>query len=130
MLEHVIGFHEVLLLRPTRVRAHRPRDLPVARWEATERAIFTALDLGDATPAEIPKLLPALSTDVLVHTWDLARTVGGDETLDPELCELAEAALVANAGVYSASGMFGPPVPVGADADRQTRLLAQLGRHP
>jgi uncharacterized protein (TIGR03086 family) len=130
VLEHVIGFHEVLLLRPAGVRAHRPRDIPVGRWEATERAIFTVLELGDAVPPEIPGLLPALTTDVLVHTWDLARATGGDETLDQELCALAEAATVANADMYSASGMFDAPVPVDAGADVQTRLLARLGRRP
>ncbi len=88
----------------------------------------SALDLGADVPAEIPGLLPALTTDVLVHTWDLARAVGADETLDTELCELAEAMTVANAGSYSASGGFAGPLSVDAGADVQTRLLARLGR--
>ena len=44
LVEHVIGFHEFLLLRPLGVRAHRPKTGPAARWKATERStMFDAL---------------------------------------------------------------------------------------
>jgi len=43
-----------------------------------------------ATPApsdaDLSRLLPVLTTDVLVHHLDLARAVGVDPQLDPELC--------------------------------------------
>ena len=44
VVEHVIGFHEFLLLRPLGVRAHRPQTDPAARWSATSVAMFAALD--------------------------------------------------------------------------------------
>ncbi|WP_440901108.1 hypothetical protein [Actinosynnema sp.] len=34
------------------------------------------------------------------------------------------------ADAWSGSGLFADPVPVGADADAQTRLVALLGRRP
>jgi hypothetical protein len=38
-LEHVIGFHDVLLLRPLDAKPQRPKGDPVGRWIATVRAL-------------------------------------------------------------------------------------------
>jgi uncharacterized protein (TIGR03083 family) len=122
LVEHVIGFHEVLLLRPMGVRAHRPRTDPAARWAATQRALFEAL----TEPVDV---LPALSTDVLVHTWDLARAVGLPPDLDPELCASAYDAVRAHE-LPRDTGMFEAARPVDADADAATRLIAFYGRDP
>ena len=74
-------------------------------------------------------MLGALTTDVLVHTWDLARAAGVDPALDQELCgEACEAARAA--GVGAASEMFAPSVKVRPDADAATRLIALYGRDP
>ena len=43
LVEHLIGFHEVLILRALGVRAHRPRTGPAERWTATQTALFDAL---------------------------------------------------------------------------------------
>ena len=69
-----------------------------------------------------------VATDVLVHTWDLARAVGADEQLDNELVQLALEGVGAQADMLAASGLFGTPIPVAGDAPAQTRLLALLGR--
>ena len=128
VVEHVIGFHEVLVLRPSGVKAHRPREGTEARWAATRDAILAAL-AGDV-PDDIARLLPALTTDVVVHTWDLARAVGADVALDPELCERALRALASNEGGLPSSEMFGARVPVADDAPVQDRLLGLYGRDP
>jgi uncharacterized protein (TIGR03086 family) len=99
LVEHVIGFHDFLLLRPMAVRANRPRTDPAARWDATRTAVFSALDPpgaldqatdlpggGQSTPRT---MLAALTTDVLVHTWDLARAT--DQSPAPEALETARA---------------------------------------
>ena len=39
VLEHVIGFHDVLLLRPLDAKPRRPKDDPVGRWTATVQAL-------------------------------------------------------------------------------------------
>src|SRR5271166_4606911 len=39
VLEHVIGFHDVLLLRPLGLKPDRPRDDPQLRWELTYQAL-------------------------------------------------------------------------------------------
>jgi uncharacterized protein (TIGR03086 family) len=68
--------------------------------------------------------------DVLIHTWDLARATGQDETLDAAEVE----AMLAGAEPYDemlrTSGQYGPRVAVPDDADPQTRLIAFLGRQP
>ena len=38
-------------------------------------------------------MMPNLTRDVLVHTWDLARAVGADDRLDAGWCEQFYAAL-------------------------------------
>jgi uncharacterized protein (TIGR03083 family) len=123
LVEHVIGFHEVLLLRPMGVHAHRPRTDPAARWAATQRALFDAL----TEPVDV---LGALTTDVLVHTWDLARATGLDEHLDAELVHGLLEGMEPLDDLLRSSGQYGPRVAVPDDADEQTRLIAFTGRRP
>jgi uncharacterized protein (TIGR03086 family) len=71
-----------------------------------------------------------LTSDLLLHAWDLARALGVDETLDPELVDAVLTAAEPHTDELAASGLFAPPVPVPADADPQTRLIALFGRTP
>jgi len=139
LVEHVIGFHDFLLLRPLGVRADRPRTGPSARWAATAGALFTALAEPGVLnrPVELPgggtstpgDMLGALTTDVVVHTWDLARAVGLHPALDAELCAGAYEVAVA-ARIPRDGAMFGAPVRVAPDADAATMLVAFYGRDP
>lgn len=124
VLEHVIGFHDVLLLRPLGLKPDRPREDPQLRWELTYDA------LSRVTELDAHKLVPNLTRDVLVHTWDLARAVGADDRLDREWCEFFYAGLPEDPLALSGSGMFNAPVAGYDDMDVQTRLLARLGRDP
>ena len=45
VLEHVIGFHDVLLLRPLGLKPDRPRDDPETRWELTYGQLEKAFEL-------------------------------------------------------------------------------------
>ncbi len=145
VLEHVIGFHDVLLLRPLGAKPTRPRDEPVRRWSLTLDAIRTVLQrpglfdgvvdvpaVGDRPPARVDarRLVPMLSQDVLVHAWDLARAVGANDRLDPMLCEQFLDALPSAAHALVATGMYSAPVNVSGRTDAQSRLLARLGRDP
>ena len=66
--------------------------------------------------------------DVLIHGWDLAASTGQDTTLDPELVEACWEVLEPQLDMIKGTGAFGTDVTVPADADRQTTLLAALGR--
>lgn len=130
VLEHVIGFHDVLVLRPLGRKPDRPRNDPQARWQSTYDALTDALESGTATRLDTYRLMPNLTRDVLVHTWDLARAVGADDRLDPGWCEQFYAGLPADPQSLAGSGMFGAPVAVDNEIDMQARLLARLGRDP
>ncbi len=68
--------------------------------------------------------------DVFMHTWDLARATGQDDTLDPDLCATMLAGMEPIEDVMRGSGQYGQRVEVPADADAQTRLLGFIGRDP
>jgi hypothetical protein len=69
-----------------------------------------------------------LSSDVLVHTWDLARAVGGDETLDQDAVAQAYKGLQPMDAMLRQPGVFGPKVEPPEGADLQTEFLCFLGR--
>lgn len=66
--------------------------------------------------------------DLLVHRWDLATGAGLRTTFTDDEMETVEARIESLGDNLHAEGVCGPAVPVGDDADRQTRLLAELGR--
>ncbi|HME77668.1 MAG TPA: maleylpyruvate isomerase family mycothiol-dependent enzyme [Mycobacterium sp.] len=146
VLEHVIGFHDVLLLRPLGLKPDRPRDDPQTRWELTYAALEKAfepdrrlfervvdipeLQGNPAVRRDARAMMPNLTRDVLVHTWDLARAVGADDRLDAGWCEQFYAALPSDLQALSPAGMFDAPVAVADHSDVQSKLLARLGRNP
>ena len=69
-----------------------------------------------------------MTADHTIHSWDLARAIGADERLDPELVAVVTERLIPQIQAWRASGAFADPVPVPDDADPQTRLLAETGR--
>lgn len=68
--------------------------------------------------------------DLVVHGWDLAVATGQDATIDPELAERCWEVVEPQLAFLEASGVFGPPVAVPADAPVADRLLGALGRTP
>jgi len=133
VLEHVIGFHDVLVLRPLALKPDRPRHDPQMRWQLTYDSLEEALVPGRATQLDTRRLIPKLTRDVLVHTWDLARAVEADDRLDPGWCELFYADLPADLQASSPPAMFKAPIVVNnvtSEIDVQARLLARLGRDP
>ncbi len=112
-------------------------DDPIATWDRAVEASLAAFGAPgalDATimlsrgPSAATDYCWEMTTDALIHAWDLARGIGADETLDPELVDLVYERTLPFADELQKTGMFAPPVPVGPDADPQTRLLALFGR--
>ena len=68
--------------------------------------------------------------DVLIHTWDLARATGGNETLDAGEVHTMLAGMEPYDEMLRSSGHYGPRVTVPNDADEQTKLIAFVGRQP
>ena len=66
--------------------------------------------------------------DLIVHRWDLARTGGRDEALSQEELDVVDAAADGFGEHLYGEGVCKPAVPVDAEAGRQERVLARLGR--
>lgn len=117
---------------------------PGAAWEAVHRALQDAFDdpavadrIEDTPmgPMSFAQSMAMIGTpDVLIHTWDLARATGLDETLDADEVAAAVAGIDQIPPEVDAamrgSGHFGPRVDVGPDASAQDRLLGFNGRQP
>ena len=65
-----------------------------------------------------------------VRAYELARVIGVDPTLPPELVSGLWEEVSPNAEEWRSLGVFGPAVPVPDDAPLQDRLLGLTGRDP
>jgi uncharacterized protein (TIGR03086 family) len=145
VLEHVIGFHDVLLLRPLGAKPQRPKGDPVGRWSATLEALGSVLSqpglfdgpvdvppVGNNPPTQIDaaRLVPLLSLDVLVHTWDIGRAARHQVILDPEMCRTFLDGLPSDDAALSKTGMYDSPRNAPDGSDAKAKLLARLGRDP
>ncbi len=83
------------------------------------------LSFGDVPGEEYALQLFA---DHLIHGWDLARAIGADDRLDPDLVDACAAWFADREAMYRSGGAVGARVDVPNDADAQTRLLAAFGR--
>lgn len=66
--------------------------------------------------------------DVFIHGWDLAAATGQETTLDTDLMAACEKVLEPQLEQFRAAAAIGAPLDIPADANAQTRFLAQLGR--
>ena len=114
---------------------------PVAAWQVHSDSVQALLDDID-TPGKVldnPHIgvVPLdqavdrfYTADVFMHTWDLSRATGQDETLDADKCAALFAGMEPMDEMLRASGQYGPRVAVPDDADIQTKLIAFIGRDP
>ena len=114
-------------------------DDPAAAWDLVAAAALAACEADDVPvrPVHVSfgditgeDYLAQVTTDHVVHTWDLARATGGDEQLDSELVAFATGYIAPQAEDWRTAGAFGPAMKVPADAGRQAELLALTGRDP
>jgi uncharacterized protein (TIGR03086 family) len=145
LLAHMIGQHEGFALAvragTAAPSAYAPVPFSRERWDASVATILTAFDdagvddtavLVELIPSPLPLSLVvgAQLVDTVVHTWDVALSLGRwyepPDELVPAVVELAE--LVPDDPDRSGSEAFGPSRP-GVGSPWQ-RVLARLGRDP
>lgn len=103
-------------------------DRIAAAWEpASAWAGMTAMG-GPQLPAVV--LGDMVVGELAVHGWDLARATGQVIVVPPSLAEHVHASLLVSAEQGREMGLFGPEVPVPADAPVFDRALALTGRDP
>jgi uncharacterized protein (TIGR03086 family) len=69
-----------------------------------------------------------LEVDTLVHTWDIARAVGADESLDEEVCRRCFDRMIRADENMRRSGSFGPKLAFGEEDPIQVKALRFFGR--
>jgi uncharacterized protein (TIGR03086 family) len=111
---------------------------PKRAWEEASRAIdeiagdpeasAKAIDgpTGKMPAAEI--ITRFVTMDLLVHTWDLARTVGADERLDQDTVRHAYETLKPMDAMIRMPNVFADKLEPPPGADVQTEFLYFLGR--
>jgi uncharacterized protein (TIGR03086 family) len=115
-------------------------DGAVAAWQSNATICREAFAEPEAPDRVVPfstgdipgsRLLSIRIVEVAVHTWDLARALGLDESMNPELAAYTLAAFTANDLPRGAGGVpfFDEPT-VGATAGDLDRLLRLAGREP
>ena len=113
-----------------------------ATWQAVRSAALAACSAEGALEREIDSPLggkmpagqffggPACG-DILIHTWDLVRAIGADETLPEDACQAVLGFLqAAPVDFIRQPGRFDAAVEPPVGADIQTQMLCFAGRQP
>ncbi|MEU6667217.1 TIGR03086 family metal-binding protein [Streptomyces sp. NPDC046727] len=94
-----------------------------AAWTGDTRA--GGVDLPGAVAGAV------VADELVIHGWDLARATGQDYSPDPAALECAHGFLLAAADDPDrGNGLFGPVVPVPAEAPLLDRAVGLSGRDP
>lgn len=116
-------------------------DDPVGAWQSQYDAVQALLDdpatatkvLTNPHIGEVPldrAIDQFYTSDVFMHTWDLARATGQDDRLDPDVCAQLLGGMEPIDELLRSSGQYGPRVPVDDAAPAQDRMLGFIGRDP
>jgi uncharacterized protein (TIGR03086 family) len=70
------------------------------------------------------------TSDVFMHSWDLARATGQPIALDEDRCAEMLAGMQPIDEILRASGQYGPKVDVPTDASAMDQLMGFIGRDP
>jgi uncharacterized protein (TIGR03086 family) len=140
LVAHVIGTHRAVLARlgeAEPVETDPNRDLP-EQWKIATFEVTTALGDKDRASKVIGGMFGEQSfetlvgrlvcTDLLVHTWGLARATGQDEKLDSGAIAASRGFLVTIDDAIRAPGGYSAKIEPSPEADDQTRFLNFCGR--
>ena len=128
-------------IEPNERSIARSRDPVVGEWESHVAAVQAILDdPGSRDHVVRSPHFPEMSltqmidrlytTDVFMHSWDLARATGQPDRLDTDHAAELLAGMEPMDEMLRASGQYGPKVQPETDADATDRLMAFVGRDP
>lgn len=114
---------------------------PATAWSALDATLQGFLDDPELAQREFDAGPPGRLTvasaiemlvvgDLLIHSWDLARTGGLADTLPADIVNEMLVGMEPMDEMLRASGHYGPRVHVADDSDQQTKLIAFTGRDP
>ena len=118
---------DVLGSEPALVWAAALADMLKAAAHPGAQERITHLSSGDFPGGDY---LAQITSDVMIHSWDLARAIGADDSVDPGLLNFVDGFLSPQIEAWRAAGAFGPAAEVAPDAGVYDRLIAATGRSP
>jgi uncharacterized protein (TIGR03086 family) len=153
VLQHCLDMHAAMLRPLGRSLSDTPPvdDDPLGAFRSARTSIEAVLrdqtlsrircDTPNGPMSAAAHIDAVASEDLVIHGWDLSRATDQDDAIDPREAERLWADLDAMPDdlldKYRTPGAFGlgivvygPEVPVPADAPLQDRLLGRLGRDP
>ncbi|ONI67159.1 TIGR03086 family protein [Kribbella sp. ALI-6-A] len=151
VVDHIVGMHGYMLGPGGRAFGTQVNDDPLRAFQEARAAVQEVLDNPELAGQEVDTPIgrmtaeqhvdQVVSDDLVLHGWDLARATGQDETMNPDdverLWRSTTSIPVDLMKRYRTPGafgpgveVFGPEVPVPADAPLQDRLLGLIGRDP
>lgn len=118
-----------------------PADDPVGAWTAQVVAVQELLDdpetpgkmLSNPHTGDVPldqAIANFYTSDVFMHSWDLARATGQPISLDDKRCAEMLAGMQPIDELLRSSGQYGPRVDVPKDASAMDQLMGFIGRDP
>jgi uncharacterized protein (TIGR03086 family) len=118
-----------------------PADDPVGAWTAQALAVQALLEdpetpskvLSNPHTGDVPldqAIANFYTSDVFMHSWDLARATGQPITLDEGRCAEMLAGMQPIDEILHSSGQYGPKVDVPTDASAMDQLMGFIGRDP
>ena len=82
-------------------------------------------------PSPAAQYAVEMTSDLIAHRWDLGQGIGQEQHFTDAELEQLEAmaqALAPSRAALEAAGIFGPVLSTDANASRQTKVLAAMGR--
>lgn len=104
-------------------------DRLVTAW-GTPTAWEGSAPMNSAFELPAPMVGGMVLSELLVHGWDLGRATGQKPRWDDVVLEFAHQELTATAEQGREMGVYGPEMPVAADAPTLDRVLGLTGRDP
>jgi uncharacterized protein (TIGR03086 family) len=110
---------------------------PVAAWDQAAKAAQVAFGTDDVLHktvhvsfGDIPSrsYLEQMTTDLIIHGWDIARGSGQDDVIPADLVSAAMSMVRPMVESGQTSSVFADPIDTKEDAEEQTELLALTGR--
>ena len=137
LLAHVVETQRAFLTEQGLDPGDTGESAPPARWRThlggvrpllEEPRVHEAYDgyFGPTTVADT--LADFYGFDLIVHRWDLGRAAGVDVTWTEDEMAAIEASLDVFGEAFYSEGIGKPALDPPDGADRQTRLLARMGR--
>ena len=114
-------------------------DDPVASWQHHADGVQGLLDERGDEEFTHPRIGPGrladtidrfYTSDVFMHSWDLARATGQEHRLDEDFAGQMLEGMRPIEAMLRDSGQYGPAVPVPDDAPAVDRLMGFVGRDP